>query len=149
MKKVVSFRLEETAIAAARKRAKRQKLRFTKYLETAVLNDLKQNTFPANTAPPAALRILRILRDHREQLSKLGIRHASIFGSVARGEDRPDSDVDIVVDLDSDRVRDLFAYTNVRHKIEELIGRPVDMAQRSRLRRHVAHEIERDGINAF
>jgi uncharacterized protein len=44
-------------------------------------------------------------------LEKIGVRHADIFGSVARREERTDSDVDILVDLDPSVVRDLFAYS--------------------------------------
>ena len=46
--------------------------------------------------------ILATLRAHAEDLRRRGIVHASVFGSVARGEDRPNSDVDIMVELEPD-----------------------------------------------
>ena len=95
---------------------------------------------------PKALRILRILRAHREDLEKIGVRHADIFGSVARREERTDSDVDILVDLDPSVVRDLFAY---QRTLQDLIGLPVDIARRGRLRDEMKADVARDGINAF
>ena len=98
---------------------------------------------------PKALRILRILRAHREDLEKIGVRHADIFGSVARGEERTDSDVDILVDLDPSVVRDLFAYSRVQRTLQDLVGLPVDIARRGRLRDEMKADVARDGINAF
>ena len=151
MRKVVSFRLDELAIKEARRQAKRRRLRFTRYLEAAVLDDLKQGDAIRSeaSATPLMIRVLRVLRDHREELARLGVRHAWIIGSVARGEDRPDSDVDIAVDIDPQLVRDLFAYSRVRRTLEAVVGRPVDIARRDRLRPGVAQAMERDGVVAF
>jgi hypothetical protein len=44
--------------------------------------------------------VLRTLRDHEEELRRLGAPHAAVFGSVARGEARAGSDIDVLVDLD-------------------------------------------------
>ena len=41
--------------------------------------------------------VIAILRAHRAELEQLGIRHAALFGSVARGTDGPSSDVDVAV----------------------------------------------------
>jgi predicted nucleotidyltransferase len=100
-------------------------------------------------ARSAALRVLDLLRAHREDLRAIGLRHADIFGSVARGEERPDSDVDILVDLDPDIVRDLLGYSRVQRTLEDLIGLPVDIAERGRLRHGMQEDVERDSIHAF
>lgn len=100
-------------------------------------------------AHSAALRVLDLLRAHREDLRAIGLRHADIFGSVARGEERPDSDVDILVDLDPDIVRDLLGYSRVQRTLEDLIGLPVDIAERGRLRHGMQEDVERDRIHAF
>ena len=77
------------------------------------------------------------------------MRHAAIFGSLARGEERPDSDVDILIDIDRDVIRDLFHYARAAAAIERLIGRPVDMARQDRLRPDIADAVARDRIAAF
>jgi predicted nucleotidyltransferase len=89
------------------------------------------------------------LRAHRQQLEAVGVRHAAIFGSVARGDNRPDSDVDVLVDVDAGRVRSLFDLARIQSHVEEIVGGQVDVARRDRLRPHVAAEAERDAIYAF
>jgi uncharacterized protein len=146
MKEVVSFRMGPESVAAARMKAAAQGKKFTGYLEGLVMSDITEGKTEGQSR---ALRILRLLRAHRDDLEKIGVRHADIFGSVARGEERSDSDVDILVDLDPAVVRDLFAYSRVQRTLQDLIGLPVDVAQRGRLRDEMKADISRDSINAF
>jgi predicted nucleotidyltransferase len=44
--------------------------------------------------------VLEALKAHEAELRQLGVRHAAVFGSVARGQARPQSDIDVLVDLD-------------------------------------------------
>jgi predicted nucleotidyltransferase len=53
-----------------------------------------------------------ILVAHRDALRARGVRHAALFGSVARGEGRPDSDVDILIELEPDAEFDAFEYAD-------------------------------------
>jgi predicted nucleotidyltransferase len=53
--------------------------------------------------PVTLEKAIAILRANQEMLRERGVVHAAIFGSVARGDARPDSDVDIMVDIDPDR----------------------------------------------
>ena len=65
------------------------------------------------------------IRRHRAQLTKLGVKSVSIFGSFARGEERPDSDVDILVEFDGPATFD--RYMDTKFYLEELLGRKVDL----------------------
>jgi len=47
-----------------------------------------------------AERILKFLEDHRDELRAMGVRKLGLFGSVARGEHTPNSDVDVLLSLD-------------------------------------------------
>jgi hypothetical protein len=58
---------------------------------------------------------------------KNGIRKLSVFGSVAKGIDRPDSDVDVLIELDSDVKKGLFAIAKLEMELSTLIGRKVDL----------------------
>jgi predicted nucleotidyltransferase len=89
------------------------------------------------------------LREHRQKLEAVGVRHAAIFGSVARGDNRPDSDVDVLVDVDPARARSLFDLAGIHAEVEEVIGGPVDVAWRDRLRPQIVIEAERDAVHAF
>src|SRR5580658_5976335 len=75
---------------------------------------------------PSLHRFLQTLREHEPELRALGVRHASIFGSVARGDARDDSDVDVLVDLDHERPMGLFEYSRLKLHIAELLGNSAD-----------------------
>ncbi|OHA23892.1 MAG: hypothetical protein A3B11_02020 [Candidatus Taylorbacteria bacterium RIFCSPLOWO2_01_FULL_44_26] len=64
-----------------------------------------------------------------------GIIYAGVFGSVSRGEDLPDSDVDILVRLG--KPMGMFSYMRLVHAIEDLLGRRVDMVTEKGLSKFV------------
>lgn len=69
------------------------------------------------------------LKSKRDEIIRLatthGARNLRLFGSVARGEDRPDSDIDLLVDMDPERsLLDLVA---LGQDLEELLHRKVDV----------------------
>jgi predicted nucleotidyltransferase len=142
---VMSFRLDAKAAEAARVRATTKGKKITAYLEDLVLSDLTAGP----KSRPTLVEVIRLLRSNRAELEKIGIRHAEIFGSVARGEDLPDSDVDILVDLDPAIVRDLFAYSRVQRTLQDLVGRRVDIARRGRTRPELDAELIRDAVHAY
>jgi predicted nucleotidyltransferase len=94
-------------------------------------------------------RAIARLQAHRNELEALGVLHAALFGSIARGDDRPDSDIDVMVDVDPVKVRSILALGRIQSRLERIMGRPVDVARRSSLRPSVADEAARDAIHAF
>jgi predicted nucleotidyltransferase/DNA-binding XRE family transcriptional regulator len=78
-------------------------------------------------ASPLALT----LREHRAEINEaaeqLGVHNVRVFGSVARGEDTPDSDVDLLVDFPV-RERGLIPLLTLARQVERLVGRRVDVA---------------------
>lgn len=68
--------------------------------------------------------VLEILRRDREELRRLGVRHLSIFGSAARDEASPQSDVDVLVTFERKTFR---GYVGLLRHLEELLGRRVDL----------------------
>ena len=145
MREVMSFRLDAKAAEAARVRATTKGKKITAYLEELVLSDLTAGP----KSRPTLVEVIRLLRSNRAELEKIGIRHAEIFGSVARGEDLPDSDVDILVDLDPVIVRNLFAYSRVQRTLQDLVGRRVDIARRGRTRPELDADLIRDAVHAY
>jgi len=86
---------------------------------------------------------LRLLRDHRRRLlaaaADCGARDVRLFGSVGRGEQRPDSDVDLLVELEPGRtLLDLVAF---RRQASEVLGVPVDVATPDMLKVRVRAEV--------
>jgi predicted nucleotidyltransferase len=73
---------------------------------------------------------LRVLvESRREQAMAIAARHHAsrvrLFGSAARGEDRPDSDIDLLVDFDQDS--SLFDLMRMARELEASFGRAVDV----------------------
>ena len=82
-------------------------------------------TDPARAVPPLRAAV----EAHREAIRAAVARHhgrrVRLFGSVARGDDRTDSDIDLLVDFD--RESSLFDLIRLTRELEELLGRPVDV----------------------
>lgn len=83
------------------------------------------------------------------ELRRRGIRHLALFGSVARGEDRPDSDVDIAIQVEEGRPFSLIRMEDTRLLLEDAIGRSVDLGEIDSLRPQVRAAFERDRILIF
>ena len=93
---------------------------------------------------------LELLRAHRDELSRRGVRRAAQFGSTARGQAGPDSDLDIMVDLDPAADLDVFGYVALIDFIKDLFARTrVDVSNHDALKPHVRVTAERDAIYAF
>jgi predicted nucleotidyltransferase len=90
--------------------------------------------------------ILQKLRDDRDELRRFGVRAISIFGSVARGDWRPKSDVDVLVDLDDDV--SILGMARIARHLEELLGRRVDLVDVEGLRPQYRDEILAEAIRA-
>ena len=88
--------------------------------------------------------LLEELRLNRQQIQALlqryGARHLRVFGSVARREERPDSDVDLLVDFP--RGYDLFAQRMpLAADLERLLQRKVELVPEHELNRHIRERV--------
>jgi uncharacterized protein len=85
----------------------------------------------------------RRLRRHRRAVAALaerrGVRNVRVFGSVARGEDRDGSDIDLLVDVD-DGVG-LVAIAGLARELADLLGAPVDVVPADSLKRAVRADV--------
>jgi predicted nucleotidyltransferase len=93
--------------------------------------------------------ILDRLRENERALRERGVTHAALFGSRARGQERSDSDIDIMVEVDPDAHISLFDYAGIVQYIEELFPVPVDVANREGLKPFVRPSAEREAVYAF
>ena len=97
----------------------------------------------------AAEHVIVTLRAHEAELRRAGIRHLSLFGSVARGDAKVDSDVDLVVELDPEARIGLFALGALERRLAELVGRPVDLLPEPIEKPSLRANIDRDRRRAF
>ncbi len=82
-----------------------------------------------------------ILLRHQDSLRSRGVKSLALFGSTARGEARPDSDVDVLVDLGPDHDLGLFAVADLRLYLQDILHRPADLALKSGLDRYLKDRI--------
>lgn len=92
--------------------------------------------------------IVGALQAHRAELQQGGFAHIALFGSVARGEARQDSDIDLLVELDRNRPLGLEFFSTVE-RVEQILGRKVDVVTLPIKKARLAKSIEQDRINAF
>jgi len=90
-----------------------------------------------------ALRTLAALRERREEILAVarsrGASHVRVFGSVARGDDSPSSDVDFLVELEPTRT--LLDLGGLVMDLRDLLGREVDVVTERDLRPRVAARV--------
>lgn len=89
------------------------------------------------------------LRSERAALRKIGVRHLVLFGSVARGEAKPDSDVDIAVEIEPGTPFSLFLLEDTRLRLSQLLGQQVDLGEIGCLREEARASFEQDKVAVF
>lgn len=97
--------------------------------------------------------LIHALRSHERELRAAGIRSLSLFGSAARGEAGPRSDVDVVVELDESFAEGGFAYFGrldaLGRKIEGIVGRKIDIVTEPVRKERLRRRIDEDRVRAF
>jgi predicted nucleotidyltransferase len=88
--------------------------------------------------------IRRALTDRKDDLDRLGVASLAVFGSVARDEARPDSDVDMLVEFDGSAT--LARFMDLKSLLEEILGRRVDLVTRKAVRDRLRPEVEKDAV---
>jgi hypothetical protein len=74
------------------------------------------------------------------------VNRAYLFGSFSRGEETPDSDIDIMVDLDKSKPIGLFQYVTMKLDLQELLHREVDLVERNELLPFAQESANRDKL---
>lgn len=91
-------------------------------------------------------RVIAVLRQHAPALrQRFGASSVALFGSAARDELRPDSDIDILVEFDPPPTFD--AYFGAKDYLEAALGRPVDLVTPGGLKPRARQHVERDLVH--
>jgi predicted nucleotidyltransferase len=93
--------------------------------------------------------IIARLRDNEAALRRRGVAHAALFGSRARGDDRPDSDTDIMIEIDPDAPVTVYDYVALKDFIAGLFDGPVDVVDREGLKPYLRPRATVEAIYAF
>jgi uncharacterized protein len=107
-----------------------------------VLGIRRQRGRLAGLSGPVGRRVRRRRHDLVATAAAHGASNLRVFGSVARGEDRPDSDLDLLVDLPSNL--GLFGLGQLQADLEAIVGTQVDLVPAQGLKRGLRIRVERE-----
>jgi hypothetical protein len=93
--------------------------------------------------------VIRRLREHEGGTRALGVMHLHLYGSHARDEAGPDSDVDVLIERNPDSRFGFSEYTGLIHLLEDLFGTDVDVSTRGSLHPVMKSEIEASALQVF
>ena len=88
--------------------------------------------------------LISTIRKHKNALYAMGVKSLEIFGSTARGDARPDSDIDFLVEFQEPPSFD--RYMDVKLYLEDLTGRRVDLVTRAALKPRLRPSIEAEAV---
>lgn len=92
---------------------------------------------------------LAVLKRREAKIRQLGISRLSIFGSTARGDERPDSDVDLAASIDPDRSIGLFEFVGIEQQLAHMLGIKVDLVTEPSNAPGLQAQIDRDRVRVF
>jgi uncharacterized protein len=93
--------------------------------------------------------IIARLRENEPALRARGVSHAAVFGSRARGDNRADSDTDIMVEIDPRAPVGVYEYVEIKDYIASLFDGSVDVVNRDGLKPYIRPTVTADAIYAF
>ena len=100
-------------------------------------------------APMDRQDIIARLRQHQATLHALGVMHAAVFGSRARGDNGPDSDTDILIEIDPEASVGIYEYVGIKDAIAGLFEGPVDVVDKDGLKPRIRAAATEEAIYAF
>ena len=80
------------------------------------------------------------LSQERDMFAQYHIKSLGLFGSFVRGEQRPKSDIDILVEFEDDEI-DLFEFIKLRDYLSDRFGRKVDLVMKDTLKPHIGKQV--------
>ena len=99
--------------------------------------------------PPLAAEVLSTSRAHQQALRQAGITRLSLFGSVARNEAGPDSDIDLAAEFDPAAKISLLDLVRLERELGELLGREVQILPEPIRKERLRKNVDQDCIRAF
>ena len=94
-------------------------------------------------------QVILKLREHEAELKAAGIVHVHLFGSTARGEATPASDIDLLIDFAEPNTLTLLTLSRFQNELTDLLGQTVDISSADWLREHVRVRALREAVLAF
>ena len=93
--------------------------------------------------------VIAMLRGHEPELRAAGAVRISVFGSAARGDGGPDSDIDLLAGFDESRQLSILDLVGIELRLAGLLGKPVDLVEEGTLQPCVQRSVEAEAVRAF
>jgi predicted nucleotidyltransferase len=93
--------------------------------------------------------VINKLRAHEPELKAAGIVRLALFGSVARGDNSPESDVDLLADFDETKRYTLLTLGKLENRLADLLRTSVDLSSPNWLKESVKTRVLREAVVAF
>lgn len=94
-------------------------------------------------------KLKQLLQERREEILVIAAKHGAfnvrVFGSVARGEETENSDIDFLINYDINKISSWFP-VGLIHDLEDLLGRKVDVVTETGLKERIRDRVLRDCI---
>src|SRR5205809_910548 len=94
-------------------------------------------------------QVIATLREHEPELKAAGVVRLSLFGSTARGDRRPDSDIDLLAAFDESMRISLLDVAGIQIRLADLLGQKVDLVEEGTLKPRVQRSVEAEILRAF
>jgi len=93
--------------------------------------------------------VIAKLREHEPELRAAGVVRLSLFGSTARNEARPESDIDLLAAFDDAQSLSLLDMIGIENRLVDLLGGPVDLIEEGTLRPRASQSVSHEVVRAF
>ena len=127
----------------------RPELDVREWIGGRISNRLSRDIPPVRNSDMKRDDVLVTLREHESELRSAGVVRLSLFGSTARDEAGPDSDVDLLAAFDAARPLSLLDLIGIENRLADLLGRPVDLIEEGTLKPRFRLTASRDAVRAF
>jgi uncharacterized protein len=94
-------------------------------------------------------QVIATLRKHEAELRAAGIIRLALFGSTARGDRRPDSDIDLLASFDATRRISILDIAGMQVGLSMMLGCNVDLVEEGLLKPRVQKSVEAEAVRAF
>ena len=94
-------------------------------------------------------QVIATLRHHEPELKAAGVVRLSLFGSTARGDGRPESDIDLLAAFDETRRISLLDVAGIQIQLSEMLGQTVDLVEERTLKARVQKSVDAEALRAF
>lgn len=94
-------------------------------------------------------QVMATLRGHERELRAAGVVRLSLFGSTARGDRRPDSDIDLLAGFDNTRRISLLDVAGIEQQISQMLGHSVELVEEGTLKPRVRKNVQAEAVRAF